>query len=176
MDPTLMAAIYLFGGSFAPLGFMLCQGQILSISQNSALFNLIGTTFGGDGIQTFNLPDLQGRVPIHTGTGLGLSTYVAGQIGGMENYTLTTSNMPSHTHSINVSSAAATLATPTSSSFLGVPTLGTTPEKLYTSNSGTVNLNSTAIGFAGGSIGVSLIQPVLAANYIFAVEGTYPSS
>src|SRR5215471_18552396 len=92
--------IRMFGGSFAPLGWTMCNGQTLSIAQNDALFTLIGTTYGGDGITTFNLPDLRSRVPIHQGQALGLSPYVIGQVGGTESVTLTTAQMPQHNHAV----------------------------------------------------------------------------
>ena len=99
-DPFL-GEIRLFGGNFAPQGWALCNGQLLSISQNTALFSILGTTYGGDGIQTFALPNLQGRVPIHWGQGAGLSAYNLGQSGGSENVTLLVNQIPAHSHLVS---------------------------------------------------------------------------
>src|SRR5262244_2437427 len=96
-DPFLGQVIAV-GFNFAPVNWALCNGQLLNISQNDALFNLLGTTFGGDGVNTFGLPDLRGRVPVNQGTGQGLGTYVMGQVGGSESVTLIASNLPQHTH------------------------------------------------------------------------------
>src|SRR5271166_5833783 len=98
-DPFL-GEIRIFGGTFAPLGWAFCQGQLLPIAQNTALFSLLGTTYGGDGVSNFALPDLRGRVPMGMGQGPGLSPYVQGQMGGAESVTLTTQQMPPHSHSV----------------------------------------------------------------------------
>src|SRR6187551_576055 len=95
---SFIASIILFAGNFAPRGWAFCQGQILSIAQNTALFSILGTTFGGNGQTTFALPDLRGRVPMHWGQGPGLTNRTLGEIGGTENVTLTVNNLPSHTH------------------------------------------------------------------------------
>ena len=102
-----------FGFIFAPRGWALCNGQLLSIAQNTALFSLLGTTYGGDGVTTFALPNLQGRVPIHQGNGVGLTPYVIGQVGGNENVTLTTNQMPMHNHMMNASKIQADQVDPT---------------------------------------------------------------
>ena len=104
MEPFI-GMIVQFGGNFAPRGWALCDGQLMSIAQNSALFSILGTTYGGDGRTTFALPDLRSRVPIHPGQGPGLSRYVLGQAGGVESVTLTVNNMPSHNHSFSGSSS-----------------------------------------------------------------------
>src|SRR5689334_14491352 len=111
-DTPLLASIAIFAGNFAPRGWALCNGQILPIAQNTALFSLLGTTYGGNGQTTFALPDLRGRAPIGTGQGPGLSNVDLGQVGGTENVTLLTSNMPMHNHSLNASSAAADVGAP----------------------------------------------------------------
>src|ERR1700744_1470800 len=98
MSQGFVGEIRMFAGNFAPVGWALCQGQLIPISENETLFNLIGTTYGGDGQTTFALPNLASRVPIHTGTGPGLSAYQIGQLGGTENVTLTVQQTPSHTH------------------------------------------------------------------------------
>src|SRR5579863_2782247 len=102
MSEPFLGEIKMFGGNFAPYGWALCNGQTMSIAQNSALFALLGTSYGGDGITTFGLPDLRSRVPVHAGTGVGLSTYILGEKTGVENVALTYNNMPAHNHLINV--------------------------------------------------------------------------
>src|SRR3954454_13257133 len=98
MGQPYVGEIRMFGGSFAPAGWAMCQGQLMPISEFDTLFNLIGSTYGGDGQETFAIPDLQGRLPVHQGTGSGLSTRVIGEKGGVESVTLTTQQMPSHNH------------------------------------------------------------------------------
>ena len=117
MDP-LLASIILFAGNFAPRGFYLCQGQILSIAQNTALFSLLGTTYGGDGRTTFALPDLRGRVPVGQGQGPGLSNYDLGEVSGTESTTLLVTNLPQHNHPLIATSEAGSTSDPTGA-FLG---------------------------------------------------------
>src|SRR4051812_17662172 len=100
MENAYLGCIFHFAGNFAPRGYMLCQGQLLSISQNTALFSILGTTYGGDGQVTFGLPDLRGRMPIGQGQGPGLSQIVIGELSGVENVTLTTNNLPAHNHTL----------------------------------------------------------------------------
>src|SRR5206468_2755032 len=107
--------IRMFAGNFAPAGWMFCQGQLLPISQNETLFNLIGTTYGGDGQSTFALPDLQGRAPVHNGQGPDGNTYQLAEMGGVESVTLTTNQIPAHSHAFLGSSVAATLTSPSGS-------------------------------------------------------------
>lgn len=174
MNPTFIAAIYIFCGNFAPQGFAFCSGQLLSIAQNSVLFNLIGTTYGGDGVNTFALPDLRGRVPVNMGQGSGLSNYIIGQIAGVENVNLNANQIPSHTHLVNASSTGATTPTASSSSYLAA--VGSdTPVKIYSGNAANVTMNSAAIGGAGGGLPVSIVQPILAVNYILSLFGIFPS-
>ncbi|UKJ06772.1 phage tail protein [Solitalea lacus] len=179
MDEYL-AIIKLFAGNFAPRGYAICQGQLLPISQNSALFSVLGTTYGGDGQTTFGLPDLRGRVAVGYGQGRGLSNYVLGEVTGMENVTLTLNNLPAHNHAIigtvqlpvNVDSSATDSP---SGSYPG-PTPGNTynptPSPGEFAGNLTTNLN-TAI--TGNSIPVSIIQPTLALNYIICTQGVFPS-
>ena len=112
-----------FGFNFQPSGWAFCNGQLIAISQNTALFNLIGTTYGGDGVNTFALPNLQSRVPVHQGSFAG-NSYVMGQTGGVENVTLTTPEMPAHTHPITATSNAATLKRPVPNTFYAASSLG----------------------------------------------------
>jgi microcystin-dependent protein len=175
MNPSFIGAIYIFGGNFAIYGFAFCQGQLMAISQNDAMFSLIGTTFGGDGVQTFGIPDLRGRLPIGQGQGGGLSNYVIGQQSGTEQVTLTSNTMPSHTHLINASSAAGTSAAPSTSSYVAWPTAGTAAEKFYNTAAANTTMNSVMIGNAGSSIPFSIVQPVLAMNYVISLFGVFPS-
>src|SRR5690349_11535310 len=136
MDPFL-GEIKLFCGNYAPIGWAFCDGSLLPISENDALYALIGTTYGGDGINTFALPDLRGRVAIHQGQGPGLSPYVMGETGGAETVTLTTNNLPQHTHRIIASTQAGKAASP-ADALLAVANTG---NNLYRQTTGTVALN-----------------------------------
>jgi len=176
MNPTFVGSIYIFAGNFSISGFQFCQGQQLSIAQNDVLFNLIGTTYGGDGVNTFSLPDLRGRVAINQGTGPGLSPYAIGQLSGTENVTINTNQMPAHTHLVNASSAAGTVSVPVASnSYLAAPYTGTTAEKFYNTAAPNATMGNAVIGNAGSSIPFSIIQPVLAMSYIISMYGIYPS-
>src|SRR5215472_14207563 len=115
MSLPFLGEIFMFAGNFAPRGYALCNGQLMSIQQNTALFSILGTTYGGNGTTTFALPDLRGRSPIGTGQGPGLTDIVLGEMAGTENVTLTTNNMPSHTHSLNADSNPASVSAPAGS-------------------------------------------------------------
>lgn len=163
MDP-IIATIILFAGNFAPRGWEFCNGQLLQISRNTALFSLIGTAFGGDGMTTFALPDLRGRVPVHAGTGPGLSPRTLGQSFGAEQVTLLASQIPAHVHEIPVELPPDGVTTaPPPNAILG-----------YNRAAG-----ATAATFqsapSGGGTPVPTVQPSLALNYIIATEGVYPS-
>src|ERR1700692_2668932 len=112
MSQPFVGEIRMFGGNFAPLGWMFCEGQLLPISENDTLFNLIGTTYGGDGQNTFALPNLAARLPLHSGQGTGLSNYTLGQAGGVSEVTLTTNQIPNHQHNLKASTAGADLNSP----------------------------------------------------------------
>src|SRR5690242_1592752 len=141
MGQPYVGEIRMFGGNFAPAGWMLCQGQTLAISENDTLFNLIGTTYGGDGQETFNLPDLQGRVPVHMGQGPGLSqNYVIGEQGGVESVTLTTQQIPTHSHALVCSGDLAATADPTGSLLAQPQTLN-----LYFGDVANANMNGNAL-------------------------------
>jgi microcystin-dependent protein len=177
-DPFL-GEIMLFAGTFAPRGYALCNGQLLSISQNTALFSLLGTTYGGNGQTTFALPDLQGRFPLHAGSGPSLTSHQLGQQGGSENTTLTTAQLPSHTHPLVVSSAAATSSSPAGNILAVANGRTTSNDDNVTTNayaaSGTATVNTNAIGATGSGQPVSLVNPYLALNFCIAIEGLYPS-
>lgn len=176
-DPFL-GEIRMTGFNFAPNGWALCNGQLLAISQNAALFSLLGTMYGGNGVQTFGLPNLQGRVPIHQGTGLGLSPYAVGEIGGSENVTLLTTQMPAHNHLMGVSNQSGAVADPTNAILAqGNSGSGRAPVAVsdYVSTAATGTLAPTAIQPAGGSQPHSNIQPFLCVNFIIALQGIFPS-
>jgi len=177
MDPSFVGAIFMTGANFAPYGWQLCQGQLLSIANNDVLYTLLGTTYGGDGVQTFGLPDLRGRAAINMGQGPGLSNYVMGQVSGTEQVTMTTNTMPAHTHLVNVTTASASTNTPSSSVFISGAALGVggSPLDVYSTNAATAQMAAGTIGANSGGIPFSIIQPVLAVNYIIALFGVYPS-
>lgn len=170
MSDQFLGEIRMFGSNFAPVGWMLCNGQLLPIAENDALYALIGTTFGGDGQTTFGLPDLRGRVPIHQGTPPGGPTYVLGQVAGTETVTLAASQLPAHTHGLQAQAAAATNTNPTNRS------LASAALDAYTSSGDAlVAMDAQAIAVAGGNQPHENMAPFLAIHFIIAVEGTFPS-
>ena len=180
MDEPYLGGIFIMGFNFPPKGYALCNGQLLSISQNSALFNLLGTTYGGDGQNTFALPNLQGRVPIHQGQSSGTSTYVIGQSGGVETVTLVTTQVPAHSHLFNVNKEAGTTATPGTTTYLAAgPSTGSGPNssalKTYTINPNDVTLNPNSIASTGGGQPHNNLQPYLTVSFVIALQGIFPS-
>lgn len=171
MQDPFIAGIVLFAGNFAPRNWAFCNGQILSIAQNTALFSLVGTTYGGNGTTTFALPDLRGRVPIHPGQGPGLSSYTLGQLSGTETRTLLTTNMPAHNHSLNAVSEGGDASAPAGALLANTGAL----DKEYKTTGTIVAMNSQAIGVNGGSQPFSIVQPYLCINYIIALFGIFPS-
>jgi microcystin-dependent protein len=166
-----LGEIRMFAGNFAPQGWMKCEGQILSIAQNSALFSLLGTTYGGNGTTTFALPDLRGRAPIHSGQGPGLSVYSLGQQGGTESTTLTVNNLPAHNHAINGIVEDGNSPSPTGNFPAGTKLLD--PEY---ANTGTVTqMNANMVGNTGNSNPINNMQPYPTVTYIIALQGIYPS-
>lgn len=163
MDP-IIGQILLVGFDWAPEGWALCNGQLMSISQNSALFSLLGTTYGGDGINTFAVPDLRGRVPIHQGQGRGLTGRVMGERSGIESVTLLTSNLPAHSHPAVISSADVGRSSGNVISAVGNTNSG--PNDLV--------LAPTTIGATGSNVPHDNMQPYLVMNYIIATQGIYP--
>lgn len=170
MANPYVGEIRLFAGNFAPNGWALCQGQLMAIAENIVLFQLIGTTYGGDGQNTFALPDLSGRVPVHQGQGPGLSPRVIGEKGGTETVTLTAAQMPAHSHTLVASSAAAQAAAGPSGSVLAA-----TSVNLYDTNPPTTAMAGAAIGPAGGSQPHENRAPFVAMNYIISLFGIFPS-
>jgi microcystin-dependent protein len=167
MGQPYVGEIRMFGGNFAPAGWMFCEGQLLAISEYDTLFNLIGTTYGGDGQQTFGLPDLRGRLPIHQGNN-GVSNYVIGQLGGVENVTLSTNQIPAHTHAVTASSS------PSSTSIPNGNYLASGPDIYDQGKPGTAVMAS-AISFVGGTQPHSNFQPYLCVYFIISLFGIYPS-
>src|SRR4051794_4990290 len=178
MAEPYIGEIMMFAGNFAPQGWALCDGSLLAIAQNTALFSILGTTYGGNGQTTFALPDLRGRAPVHPGQGPGLSPYALGQNGGVEQLSLTAAQMPVHTHaatatvSINVNDSradatspnGAVLSQPEAASYAGQP-------------DGTSTLNARAataavtVGLAGNNAPVATLSPYLCVNFIIALQG-----
>lgn len=169
MSQPFLGSIHLFGGNFAPRGYMLCQGQLLSIAQNSALFALIGTVYGGDGVTTFALPNLAGRAPVHQFQGPGLSNYVLGQSLGVESVTLSSNQMPTHSHIASASTSVSGGGGP-AGAFWAQPSSG----QPYGA-APNVAMNPAALSAAGGNQPHENMMPFLAINFIIAVEGIFPS-
>ena len=170
MAEPFLAQIVMFGGNFAPRSWALCDGQILPIAQNQALFSLLGTTYGGDGRTTFALPDLRGRADIHEGTGPGFSQKRLGQKGGAENHTITQAQMPSHTHQLRGSSGAADSDTPVNA----VPAVDENGTESYSSTAN-ANMAGNAIVNTGSGQQFSIQNPYLCVNFIIAIQGLFPS-
>jgi microcystin-dependent protein len=170
MAQPYVGEIRMFGGNFAPAGWMFCDGQSLPISENETLFQLIGTTYGGDGEETFQLPNLQSRVPIHMGNGKDGVTYQISEMSGTESVTLSTQQIPVHNHAFLGSSSAATLTSPKDN------VVGTSAQVDYlTIATASVAMNSNAITPAGGSQPHENCQPFLCINFIISLFGIFPS-
>lgn len=161
--------VRMFAGNFAPRSWAFCDGQLLSIAQNSALFSILGTTYGGDGVSTFGLPDLRGRVPVHPGTGPGLSSRYLGRTGGQERVALSQSQMPAHTHQARASSE-----TPDTNSPEGAVPATKVRTNLYSGDSADINMGATAVSNTGGSQAHENMPPFLGINYIICLQGLYP--
>jgi microcystin-dependent protein len=171
MSDPFIGEIRMFGGNFAPQGWAFCDGSLLSIAGNDALFNLIGTTYGGDGQNTFALPDLRGRFPLHQGQGNGLSNRIIGEAGGSEAVTLTTSQMAIHNHSAVANSGAGNADTPAGNYWSGA---ATTPQYVPGDQANT-SMNTAAIGATGQNQPHDNMQPFLAVSFIISLEGIYPT-
>lgn len=180
MSQPFVGQIDMFGGNFAPKGFAFCNGQLLSITQNQALFSLIGTYYGGNGVSTFALPDLQSRLPIHEGQGPGLSNYVIGQPGGAPQVTLTLSQIPQHQHMLNAAPVAAN-ATKIATNVVPATATGASTPLFYAHP---INgqpaptpraLAAGVCGMAGQSQSHSNLMPSLCITFLIALQGLYPS-
>ena len=177
MAQPYVGQIMIIGCNFAPAGWMLCAGQLLPISEYETLFQLIGTTYGGDGQSTFGLPDLQGRVPLHMGTGNGLSTYAIGQNGGVESVTLNTQQIPTHNHLSQISSNPASAGAPGNNILANEAIgLGQATCFSYGSFGGTQStLAPATLGNTGGNQPHENRQPLLVLNFIISLFGVFPS-
>ena len=170
MSEPFVGEIRIFAGNFAPRGWAFCDGQLLAVSQNDALFSLLGTIYGGDGRTTFGLPDMRGRIPIHAGHGPGLSERRLGAKGGAENVTLTVNQMPSHGHPLRASSDLASAASPQ-----GAVVSQSTLVDLYIIDPPNTDMNAGSISSVGGSRSHTNLSPFLCVNFIIALFGIYPS-
>lgn len=178
MSDPFLGEIKMAGFNFAPTGWALCQGQLLAISQNAALFSLLGTTFGGNGVNNFQLPDFRSRSPVGMGQGLGLSMVVQGEMSGVENVTLLQTQMPMHTHVVSVAGTATNPnVTPSATNnVLGASGGGPGSASIWsTALTGPVTLAPTQVGTAGGSQPVAIRNPYIGTNFIIALQGIFPS-
>ncbi|MEO9322504.1 tail fiber protein [Nocardioides sp. C4-1] len=169
MSEPHIGEIRLFGGNFAPVGWALCDGSLLPIAEYDALYNLLGTRYGGDGQQTFAVPDLRGRMPVHRGQGPGLSDRVAGQAFGTETVTLTVAQLPPHDHRLAASSGLATSSSP-----VGAVPAQVLEDAAYSTGGAGVGLQADAVSPAGSGLPHANVQPVLAVTYIISLFGIYP--
>jgi microcystin-dependent protein len=171
MDTPFIGMIVMFGLNFQPRGWAFCNGQLVSIGDNSALFALLGTTYGGDGQNTFALPDMRGRVPIHQGQGSGLSSRTIGEQSGVESVTLLATQIPAHTHNLVGITEAGSTAVPTGAMLANAGAL----DKEYGTPGTLTSMNAQAISSNGGSQPHANMQPYLVINYCIALEGIFPS-
>jgi microcystin-dependent protein len=189
MSTPFLGMIILVPYNFAPRGWAFCAGQLLPIAQNTALFSLLGTTYGGNGQTTFALPDLRGRVPVGQGQGPGLSSYILGQVDGLENVSLSIAQLPAHTHAITLGSLAATARAKNASGNRQTP-VGNVPAAeaagvtaTYSDQPPDASMGAGAIAISGtptaattgNNLPVSILQPQLTLNYCIAMTGIFPS-
>ena len=173
MATPYLGQIMTIGFNFAPRGYAYCDGQLLSIAQNNALFSLLGTTYGGDGRTTFGLPDLRSRVAIHVGHGPGLRSYSWGQKGGVETVTLTTAQMPAHTHTpLDCETEPGDSITPVNHVWASDPT-GSIP--LYSDQAANGSMSSLSVAHQGGSLSHTNRAPYTTIGFCIALQGVYPS-
>jgi microcystin-dependent protein len=172
MGSPYVGEIRMFAGTFAPVGWAFCDGSLLSIAENEVLFVLIGTTYGGDGQTTFQLPDLRGRVPMHWGQGQGLSNRLLGEYGGTESVTLTAAQLPVHTHPVLAQTGIGTQASPAGGVWAVSP-VSTAP--LYSAGPPATAMNAGAIAPSGGSQPHDNMIPFQAVNFIISLYGIFPS-
>ncbi len=175
MTEPFLGEIQIYSFNFPPKGWSICNGQLFSIQQNAALFALLGTTYGGDGITNFALPNLQGQAAISSGQGPGLSNYNLGQVGGEATHTLSISELPVHSHSLGVSTSAADQATPVGNHVLAKAEADNYESFASAVPMGTSNSGNQAIGNTGGNQPHSNIQPYLVLNFCIALSGIFPS-
>lgn len=172
MAEPFLGQIMMAGFNFAPRGWAFCNGQLMSIAQNTALFSLLGTYYGGDGKVTFALPNLQGRATIQQGQGPGLSSYVIGEMSGEQNLTLISTEMPMHNHTANGTSVSGNQPSPINHIW-AAESAGAT--SIYTNTPPNTTMNVMAIGLAGGSQPHNNLQPYLGITFVIALEGIFPA-
>jgi microcystin-dependent protein len=171
MGSQFLGEIRMFAGDFAPVGWALCNGQLLPIAPNEALFQLIGTTYGGDGETTFALPDLRGRLPVSQGQGPGLSNYTLAELGGTETVTLTPAQMPAHSHLPRARAGAGTSDVPATRVWAAP---SEPSAKIYTGGAPDAGMNPAVIKSSGGGLPHDNMPPFLAIHFIIALEGIFP--
>ena len=179
MAEPFIGQIILVGFNFEPVNWAFCNGQLLSISQNAALFSLVGTFYGGNGTTNFALPDLRSRVPLHFGQGNGLSPYAIGESAGVENVSLLSSQIPAHTHALNATASYGAAQSPAGAFLAETSQDGSSRGSIYFGYSAAqttpATLNPNSVGLTGGNLPHPNIQPVLALNYIISLAGIFPS-
>jgi microcystin-dependent protein len=181
MSEPYVSQIEIFGFNFAPRNWAICSGQTFAIAQNQALFSLLGTTYGGNGTTTFQLPDLRSRIPVGWGQGTGLSNYDLGQVGGVETVTLQQNQLPAHNHLINADSSATSGLTNVPSSTVtlgrssGTASGSTFAVNIYNTGSAPTTLGSAAVGSAGSNQAHPNLMPTLCMNYCICLFGIFPS-
>jgi len=173
MADNFLGEIRLFGTNFAPSGWALCNGQLLPLAQNTALFSLLGTNYGGDGRTTFGLPNLQGRIPLSWGQGAGLSSYNIGETGGTPSVTLLTTQLPAHTHPVVVTPTPGTTSSPANAVFAS--TSRGKPPAYGPIGSPTVNMSAAAVATAGSSLPHENMPPYLTLTFCIALVGIFPA-
>jgi microcystin-dependent protein len=170
MSESYVGEIRMFAGSYAPQGWAFCDGSLVSIAENDVLFTLIGTTYGGDGVNTFGLPDLRGRVPIHQGAGPGLSTRTLGEAGGEETVTLTTPQIPAHNHAALANNASGNADTPANNFWAA----SATTTQYVPGDQANTAMGANAIVFAGGNQPHDNMLPFTTISFIISLYGIYP--
>ncbi|NOU96905.1 phage tail protein [Paenibacillus sp. LMG 31456] len=172
MADPFVGEIRMFTGNFVPKGWALCNGQLMSISQNTALFSLLGTNYGGDGKSTFALPDLQGRAPMHQGQGAGLTEHQVGEAGGQETVSLIASEIPAHKHELQYGVSTTSKDSPSGALWTDVK--GHRPGQAYASGNSLTPMSAGAIQTTGNNAPHNNMQPYLAVTFIIALQGVYP--
>jgi microcystin-dependent protein len=173
MSDQFLGEIRAFPFNFAPLGWAMCNGQIMSLAQNTALFSLLGTTYGGDGRSTFALPNLQGCIPLHPGQGPGLSLYELGETGGTISVTLLQTEIPGHSHTPQASLEAGSVNSPAGAVW-AEPHFGRATDQVYATSGGTTPMSASSLGSAGSSQPHNNLSPYLALNFAIALQGIFP--
>lgn len=174
MSNPFVAEIRIFAGNFAPTGWAQCNGQLLPISQNTALFSLLGTFYGGDGKSTFALPDMQGNAPVHQGSGAGLTDHFLGETGGTQDVTLLLTEMPSHGHNLMSRPLVSNVKVADPTTSLAKPEPATNHAYQTNSSAALATLNPLATTISGGNLPHNNMQPFLVLTFIIALQGVFP--